>query len=180
MDNETFKEILESAKKFGYVQKWFATPMPDPLVDFQNWLESKGVYIAISPELYENGVNWNWSLGWYLDKKNWEYATVENEVGNPQQILTRVADGTGWYGDNGEYPTRELALIAAIKLGIKKLDPLFRNNSAEKLASLYGMTQNELLGNIRPFAHELGEWSFREFTQEQLDIIVKRLGNPIK
>lgn len=177
MDNEAFKELFELAKKFGYVQKLIE---PDTLEDFQKWLETKGVYIATSPELYETGVNWNWSLGWYLDKKDWEYTRIENEYGEPITVTTRVAGGTGWYGDNGEYPTRELALIAAITLGIKKLDPLFRNNSSDKLATLYGLSQNELLTKIHPFSHELGEWSFREFTQEQLDIIVKHLGNPIK
>jgi hypothetical protein len=148
--------------------------------DVQKWLESKGVYIAIAPELYEKGINWNWQLCWYLEKKEWEYTFIDGEDGQPLELPIRIAGGTGWYGDNGEYPTREEALDAALQLGIKKLDPLFRNNSADRLAKVYGLTQNELLTKLRSFSSELGEWSFREFTDEQLKVIVKHLGNPFK
>ena len=52
------------------------------------------VFISIVPELYKDGVNWNWQILWYNDKKQTE--------------------GTFFFGDNHEHPTRENAEKAAI------------------------------------------------------------------
>lgn len=161
----------------------FETPTLDEL---QSFLESKGVYISLAPELYTDGINWNWSLGWYLPKDQWEMGDAEQSTyeefseAPAKQIPYRISEGTGWYGDNGEFPTRHDAMVAALTLGFRKLDPLYRNNSCEKLAKLYGKTMNELLTEIRVFASELGDWSFRELSEEQIAIIVKHLGNPLE
>lgn len=64
------------------------------------WFVEKGYYIHLGPELYADGVNWCWQILWYYPKDKWtEYL---------------VNDGTYYYGDNHEFPTRKDAIKAAI------------------------------------------------------------------
>ena len=56
--------------------------------------EKYSVYISIIPELYKNGVNWNWQIQWYA--------------------FGSKIEGTYMFGDNHEHPTRENAEEAAI------------------------------------------------------------------
>lgn len=147
--------------------------------ELQTWLEARGMYIAIAPELYADGINWNWQILWYEPKEKWEYVnTVDDDDGKPVSYATRISTGTGWYGDNGEYPSRQFAMEAALVLALRKLNIYYRNNSLDKLAALYGTDMNTLLGKIRVFAQELGEWSFRDLNEQQLEIIISKLGEP--
>jgi hypothetical protein len=57
------------------------------------------VYISIVPELYQSGTNWNWQLQWF----------------EGQDAVRAEKNGSFWFGDNGEHPTRESAERAAIQ-----------------------------------------------------------------
>jgi hypothetical protein len=145
--------------------------IPAPTLEqLQSWLEEeKGMYISIAPEMYVDGINWNWQVLWYLPKDQW----VIDEDG-PSRICT----GTGYYGDNGEFPTRHEALEAALQMALMKTDVFFQHNSLEGLARLYKSDNNTILNKLRQFSSELGDWSFREFTFDQLKIISAKLGDP--
>jgi len=75
---------------------------PAPLYQqaFKWFREKYGLHYCIIPEFYVNGINFNWQVLWYLPKEEW---TEHN-----------VNDGTFMYGDDGEYPTQELAESACI------------------------------------------------------------------
>lgn len=173
--------LHDGSESFDFTTDWLnakaiGAPTQDELLSF---LEGKGMFIPLMPEIYVDGINWNWQVLWYLKKEDWQYTEIDTENGR-QKVPINIVDGTGWYGDNGEYPTRHDAIEAALKMGLMKLDPLFMNNSSERLAKAYGISMNELLTRIRPFSDELGDWSFREFTIEQMQIIVGKLGNPFQ
>jgi len=155
--------------------KAVARPTQDQL---QTWLESNGMFISIAPEFYQDGINWNFQVLWYEPKEDWEWIEVPDDEGRLIKFPRNIVTGTGWYGDNGEHPTRHLAIEAALYLALMKLDILFRHNSIDKLAKLYKMKQNDLLILIRPFSAELGDWGFNNLTTEQLEIIVSKLGKP--
>lgn len=73
-----------------------------------DWFEKKyGLYHAIHPEFYADGINFNWNVSWYLPKEKWTKNTV--------------SDGTYWYGDNGEYPTRRDAELGVLRKMIEKV-----------------------------------------------------------
>lgn len=76
----------------------------------QKWLrEVHQAHIDIIPEFYHTGINYNWCVRFY--------SVMEADCMDSRS--------TGLYGDNGEYPTYELALEAglqkALKLITKKL-----------------------------------------------------------
>lgn len=163
---------------------WIGDETDDELIfrptqdHLQTWLESKGMFVSIAPEFYTEGINWNWQVLWYLPKEKWEWIEDEDENGNSVKHPSNIVTGTGWYGDNGEFPTRHEALEAALHMALMKLDIMFRNNSVDLLAKLYGVHMNTMIDMIRPFSAELGDWSFREFTTKQLEILVKHIGEP--
>jgi hypothetical protein len=146
--------------------------------ELQTWLETKGMYVSCAPEMYFDGINWNWQILWYLPEKLWDWVEETDDDGKVNRYPRNICTGTGYYGDNGEYPTRHLAIEAALVMALKKLDILYRNNSIDGLAKLYEVDNNTMLNRIRPFSAELGDWSFREFTEEQLSIIVSKIGQP--
>jgi hypothetical protein len=189
----------ELANKRGYPQKeaeygftFDGNESPDFSIDFinakavarptqdqlQTWLENKGMYISIAPEFYQDGINWNFQVLWYEPKENWEWITVPDDEGKSFQYPQNIVTGTGWYGDNGEYPSRHLGIEAALHLALMKLDFFYRHNSIDKLAKLYKINQNDLLTLIRPFSAELGDWGFNNLTTQQLEIITNKLGKP--
>lgn len=144
----------------------------------QTWLESKGMFVSLAPDFWTDGINWNWQILWYLPKEKWEWIEDEDENGNMIKHPSNIVTGTGWYGDNGEFPSRHEALEAALYMGLMKMDIMYRNNSVDLLAKLYGVDMNTMISMIRPFSAELGDWKFSEFTTEQLEIIVKHIGEP--
>ena len=72
---------------------------------FRFFREKYGLYHHIVPEFYTKGINFNWQILWYLPEEEWT-----NHV---------ISDGTGLYGDNGEYPTQEEAELACLRKLIK-------------------------------------------------------------
>lgn len=146
--------------------------------DLQTWLESKGMYVSCAPEMYVDGINWNWQVLWYLPQDRWDWIEETDDEGKEIRYPRNICTGTGYYGDNGEYPTRHIAIEAALVMALKKLDILYRHNSIDGLSKLYGVDNNTMLNRIRPFSAELGDWSFREFSEEQLAIIVSKIGQP--
>ena len=81
---------------------------------FKWFRDTHGLYIHSCPEFYQNGINFNWQILWYLPKDRWNKSFV--------------SDGTFIYGDNGEYPTQEDADFAALK----KLIEIFKQRQSEK------------------------------------------------
>lgn len=79
-----------------------------PLSKVLEWFTDKhGLYVAIIPEFYRDGVNWNWQVFWYSN--------------NPVPEENHYTDGSLMYGDNGEYQTKILAELAAIYYMIEKV-----------------------------------------------------------
>ncbi len=193
MANEVSFKIAKLAKEMGYndysavkyngngelVYHDSPTNIAAPTrEELQAWLENEGLYISIAPEMYTTGINWNWQVLWYLPKHSWTWIDSEDEVGNPIRLPQNIATGTGYYGDNGEYPTRPEAMDAALEMSLLKSNILFRHNSIDKLAKLYNTDMNSMLDQIKPFSKELGEWSFIDLTMDQLNIIVSKIGQP--
>jgi hypothetical protein len=68
---------------------------------FRWFREKHGLYVSQVPEFYQDGINFNWQILWYLPKEEWK--------------TRHIHTGTFMYGDNGEYPTQE-----DMELGILK------------------------------------------------------------
>lgn len=173
-DGEEFIAAHEVIK-FENNDKSYFRPTQDQL---QDWLETKNRYLSIAPEFYTTGINWNWQVLWYIPKEEWEYFVGVNESGESENIARNIIEGTGFYGDNGEYPTRHDAVEAALRMALMKLDPLYMHNSIEKLSKLYRTDINGMLSLIRPFSNEMGDWAFNNLTPDQLKIIITQLGIP--
>jgi hypothetical protein len=76
---------------------------PKNLIGLLGWLDEHNVIIHIQPEFYSQGINWNWQISFY----------------NPETFDDPdLMDGTGLYGDNGEYKTKEDALEDAVKYSL--------------------------------------------------------------
>lgn len=90
-----------------------AAPLWQQAIDF---IHSKGIFISIRPEIYKDGINWNWQLFWYLPKEEWTYFTeiIDSAIEN-------FYDGTFMYGDNHEYPTYNDAIKGCIEKAIEIL-----------------------------------------------------------
>lgn len=128
LDNPEFRKVLDNPKRFlnysEYNNEIIEYPMtfklyidwvcsasetnysPSPQVMY--FLESKGIYLLTRPELYSDGVNWNWQLWWYNPSEYW---TDDN-----------IDCGTFLYGDNGEYRTREEAELSAFYMAFGLLE----------------------------------------------------------
>jgi hypothetical protein len=72
---------------------------------FRWFRKEYGLYHTIWPEFYKDGINFNWQILWYLPKGEWTKYVI--------------SDGTGQYGDNGEYPSQEEAELACLNKLIK-------------------------------------------------------------
>ncbi len=88
---------------YKYDNDWVEAPLYQQLID---WLDSKNIHISIHPEFYKDGINWNWQVFEYDSNGK------EDPISNRYSYTTNRS--TPMYGDNGEYPTRILALEAAI------------------------------------------------------------------
>jgi hypothetical protein len=77
-------------------------PLKAPLYQqaFRWFRKEYGLYHTIWPEFYKDGINFNWQILWYLPKDEWTKHVI--------------SDGTGQYGDNGEYPSQEEAELACL------------------------------------------------------------------
>lgn len=102
--------------------------------------DSEGFNIIITPEYYKEGINWNWQVRWH-------------NLTDPEKSLT---DGTGVYGDNNEYPQRQLAEDAALKRCFKLLQE--REDPSPKYISLQDTIDKG----------ELREEDFRELSSHVL------------
>ena len=106
-DNEGFRLTTEPLKNSYLEGHWRCTyPLYQQVVD---WLDNKGFNINISSEYYYDGVNWLWQIFWLNPISKWEKNVKD------QYIRESIYEGTYLYGDNHEYPTRNDALLAAIK-----------------------------------------------------------------
>lgn len=107
-------------KEFSKESEYSSAPT---ILHVIEWLDSKGYYIDITPEFYKDGINWNWQIFWYLPKeKQIEETEFESSEGTIQlSNYDRFVEGTIMYGDNNEYPTRPLAINAAIEKAIEIL-----------------------------------------------------------
>ena len=54
--------------------------------EIYEWFETKGLFVSILPELYQDGPCYCWQILWY-----------DNDG------IIKLTDGTFIYGDNGEY-----------------------------------------------------------------------------
>lgn len=81
--------------------KWVDCTAPLKQQALKWFREKHGLYVHMVPEFYTTGINFNWQILFYLPKEHW--------------IKHLVHNGTFMYGDNGEYPTQELAENAAIE-----------------------------------------------------------------
>lgn len=89
------------------------TSQPTYSQAFRWFREKHGLYYHIVPEFYTKGINFNWQILWYLPKEKWTKHVI--------------SDGTGLYGDNGEYPTQEKAEQACLDELIKLIKDGIRN-----------------------------------------------------
>ena len=77
-----------------------------------DFFDSVNLRIAIHPEYYRNGINWNYQITWYLPKEEWD---------------KNLYNGTPYYGDNAEYPSRIEAEYAAFTQAFLLLEEIIKN-----------------------------------------------------
>lgn len=94
-------EYPKTYKKFRQIISENAKITPELYV---NTLIELGMYPHIVPELYEDGINWNWQVLWYEKNK------------------PRIGSGTFFYGDNNEYPTYNIAVLSYIDMSFGLLE----------------------------------------------------------
>jgi hypothetical protein len=109
----------DSLKTFEEYQKYIKSTGHDLDADSMFcFLEEKGLHLNLAPEFYKDGINFNWQWLWYEPKEHWsEY---------------NICAGTFFYGDNNEYPTRNLAWIGAIELGFRLIENGLLTGEPEK------------------------------------------------
>lgn len=97
--NFNYKGTLNPIRIWEGNNTYYSRPTQSLL---QRWLREKcGKHVQIIAEYYDNGINWNWQVLW-----------SNKDFVNPY-------DGTGLYGDNGEYTTYEQALEAGLQEALK-------------------------------------------------------------
>jgi hypothetical protein len=86
-----------------YGDEWGSHTLKAPLYSqaFKWFRDEYGLYTTFIPEFYKDGINFNWQILWYLPKEEWTERNIMN--------------GTYLYGDNGEYPTQEEAILACLR-----------------------------------------------------------------
>ena len=76
-----------------------------------DFFDDNNLNIYIKPEYYYTGINWNWQILWHKPTK------PENKT----EYLYQCG-GTGMYGDNNEYPTRQEAEQASFLKAFELLE----------------------------------------------------------
>lgn len=100
-----------SPENHNYLPTRVSAPTIGEVVE---WFDDRGYYIDVTPEFYEEGVNWNIQLFWILpfgERKPEEFSHLS--------FQERAMGGTAKYGDNNEYPRRSEAYLAGIEKAIK-------------------------------------------------------------
>jgi hypothetical protein len=95
-----FKEYKDSQNKNSAFYNNTVCSIPLYSQAFRWFREKYGLYHTVWPEFYQDGINFNWQILWYLPKDEWTKYVI--------------SDGTMEYGDNGEYPTQEEAELACL------------------------------------------------------------------
>lgn len=105
---------------YKYYIEWNCAKNPDcpsakcyehSLRNLYDFFDANNLNVFISADYYPNGVNWLYQILWHT----------------PDYTETHYLDqfdGTGKYGDNNEYKTREEAEIAAFNHAFKLLEPI--------------------------------------------------------
>ena len=71
---------------------------------FLKFITENGFSIAIQPEYYTTGINFNYQIFWYTNK-----LIIEESIND-----LSFYDGTSMYGDNGEFSSLDLCYKQAI------------------------------------------------------------------
>jgi hypothetical protein len=109
------------------------------------FFDNQGFYIQIIPEFYKEGINWNLQIIWYTDKEKWSKKTE-------QHIKEHLTDGTIMYGDNNEFPTREIANDASYVLAFELLE---RKLTGKKLLPEFFEERKGDILNFHKLLHEI-------------------------
>lgn len=112
---------------------------------YMEFFDSQGLYIRITPEFYKEGINWNLQIFWYKDKEKWPNRPKKNI----EEFLT---EGTMMYGDNNEFPTRDLANEASYILAFELLE---RKLTGKKIVPEFLETFNGDILNFHKLLHEI-------------------------
>lgn len=129
MKTKILDEIIDNPKQVQSTQELLVLIKDSPIfLEFKEnymnnndygiiltFLESKGLYLAINPEFYVNGMNWVWQWFWYRPMDEWK-------INNSDLYYKKLSSGTYLYGDNNEYPTREVAELSACELAFRLLE----------------------------------------------------------
>ena len=97
IDYEELRGVINSHTNYNFP---CTAPLYQQVVD---WLDSKGIHIQITPEFYQDGINWNFQV-WEYDSKAYDCVSDRSSM---------------MYGDNHEYPTRIDAINGAIEEALK-------------------------------------------------------------
>ena len=110
LTKKTGDRCFGCSKQKGYLET-FSAPTQSLL---QRWCREKhNKHIQITTDYYLDGINWNYQILWPDETFFDEEGTYDGgDVGN---LAFEHFDGTGMYGDNGEYNTYEKALEAGLK-----------------------------------------------------------------
>jgi hypothetical protein len=163
----TFNEVDDNGEPLELIAA------PD-FEDLRDWLEKKGFYINIIYDLYPDGVNVNWQVLWYLPKEEW----VTDRTGNGMTMHHQYMSGTSQYGDNHEFPTYDEAMDAALRKAVYKTKRICQYEDISHLAKIYKMQNTDMIDLLKSNEAEIGQWSWFELTEKQLDFVVSKLGEP--
>lgn len=124
---------------------------PKNLIGLMMWLDEHKVVIHIEPDFYREGINWCWQVLFY-------------DPESKTQDL--VVDGTGLYGDNGEYPTRGKAMccgiVRALELYILRLVDSEEILGGYKLPMPSGTTTRDLLCYLKDHYYVIVDEDWRD------------------
>ncbi len=103
--------------------------LPWPTVPLAlQWVNDvKGFYLNLGPELYVDGINWNWQLYWYKPRNQWKFKKTHNpdpiKIGEIiiESSYDSISEGTYMFGDNNEYPTKQSAESEALSYALNYL-----------------------------------------------------------
>lgn len=120
---KTTEEQYDKLIQIGYPKLTFIDALernlPTVLLALQWVGVNKGIYLSLHPEFYEDGINWNWQLWWYLPKEEWIERDYEDKSNGT--YYTYIEGGTYMFGDNGEYPTKPEAEFEALNFALNMI-----------------------------------------------------------
>ena len=160
-------KLMKLSQEKGFLSLYKLTDVDESyyylwMMQIHKWLrEVHNCYIKIVPEAYTTGINFNWQVLFY----------------DPTDIDCWSDTSTGLYGDNGEFPTYELALEAALLKSLTLFDMKDLEKQIEEFSYTNSTTYSEREAIVIGIKSEVAKEYHTQnmYTEEEVLTIISKL-----